>query len=103
MRRDSHDPLAGGYERLLQAPRDVPAILDRPHAIIVKASRPAHCGEMSGSVGLDLAVAARAARSRIHRSQGVRGLVRVRTDHDHVYRPFVRLDLRSGSSADKRH
>jgi hypothetical protein len=45
----------------------------------------------------------RAARSRIYRGQGVRPLVCVRTDHDHVYRPFVRLDLRSGCPADSRH
>ncbi len=35
MRRHADDALTGGEEALLQAPRDVPAILDRPHALVI--------------------------------------------------------------------
>ena len=39
-------------------------------------------------LGLDLAAAANPSGPRIYRGQGVRGPVRVRTDHDHVHHPF---------------
>ena len=46
MRRHAHDPLARGQQRLLKAPRDMPAVLDRPHAIVIQPAGPAHRGQM---------------------------------------------------------
>jgi hypothetical protein len=56
-----------------------------------------------GSLGLDLPGATYPARSRVHRRQRVRALVRVRSDHDHLHRPFVWFGRRSGSPADSSH
>ena len=46
MRRDAHDPLAGGQQRLLEPARHVPAVLDRPHPLLIQAARPPQRGEM---------------------------------------------------------
>jgi hypothetical protein len=35
LRRDPHDPLACCQQRLLEPPRDVPAVLKRPHALLI--------------------------------------------------------------------
>ncbi len=91
LRRDTHDPLAGRQQRLLQASGHVPTVLDRPHAIVIEASGPANRGQMPGIVSLDLTTAAHPAGSLVDRRQRVRSLVGVRSDHDHVDRPFVWL------------
>jgi hypothetical protein len=78
LRRDPDDLLAGGQQRLLKALGDVPAVLDRPHAIIIQAAGPADRGQMPRLVGLDLAVAADPAGSLVDRRERVRALVRVR-------------------------
>ena len=52
VRRDAHDPLAGGQQRLLEPARDVPAVLDRPHALLIQAARPPDRGQMPGSSAL---------------------------------------------------
>ena len=88
MRRDAHDPLACCQQRLLEAIRDGPAVLDRPYPLRIEASRPAQRCLMAGVLGLDLTLTANAARSIVHPSQRVAVLVRVRPDHDHAYRPF---------------
>ena len=94
VRRDPHDPLAGGQQRLLEPARDVPAVLDRPHPLLVQAPSPPDRGQMPGLVSLDLPAAAHPAGSLIDRRQRVRALVRVRPDHDHMHRPFVWLNHR---------
>ena len=91
LRRHPHDPLAGRDQRLLEPARDVAAVLDRPHPLLVEPARPAHRGQMPRLLGLDLPGAAHPAGSRVHRRQRVRALVRVRSDHDHLHRPFVWL------------
>jgi hypothetical protein len=91
VRRYPHDPLAYGQQRLLEPARDVPAVLKRPHALPIQAPSPPDRGQMPRLVSLDLAAAANPTGPPIHRRQGVRALVRVRTDHDHVHRPFVWL------------
>ena len=87
MRRDPHDPLAGRDQRLLEPLGDVPAVLDRPHTIVIQVTRPADRGQMSGIVSCDLAVAAHLAGAVVDRRQRVRPLVRVRPDHDHMTVP----------------
>ena len=87
MRRHPHDPLAGGHQRLLKAPRHVPAILDRPHAIVIQAARPANRGQMPRIIGIDLPATADLAGSLVDGRQRVRPLVRVRPDHDHMTVP----------------
>ena len=88
MRRDAHDAFTGGDQRLLEAPRHMAAVLDRPDAIVVRpraqrsASRcPASFAAISGTRV--------AAGPVVDRRQRVRALVRVRSDHDHPHRPFV--------------
>jgi len=41
MRRHTNDALTSGDKALLKAPRDVPAILDRPHPLVIQIARPA--------------------------------------------------------------
>jgi hypothetical protein len=89
MRGDADDPLADGQQRLLEPARDVPAVLERPHALSLEAPRPADRGQMPRIISLDLAVATNLAGPLVHRSKRVRALVRVRPDHDHAHRPFV--------------
>jgi hypothetical protein len=104
VRRDPHDPLAGRDQRLLEPARDVAAVFDCPHPLLVQPARPAQRGQVARLLGLDLALAALAARSRVDRRQRVRALVRVRSEHDHLHRPFVWFEhRRSGSPADNRH
>jgi hypothetical protein len=40
VRRDAHDPLAGCQQRLLEPARDLPAVLDRPHALRIEPRAP---------------------------------------------------------------
>jgi hypothetical protein len=84
VRRHPDNPLAGGEQRLLQPPRHVPAVLDRPHPFVVQPARPAHSGQMPRLLGLDLALAAHPAGSRVDGRQRVCVLVRVHPDHDHL-------------------
>jgi hypothetical protein len=91
VRSDADDQLPGRDQRLLEPPRDVPAVLDRPDAFLIQPTRPAHRRQMARLLGLDLAGAALAARPRVDRRQRVPALVRVRPDHDHLHRPFVWL------------
>src|SRR5215207_7019096 len=102
-RRYPYDPLAGREQRLLEPPRDVPAVLDRPHPLVIEPARPAHRGQMPRLLGLDLARAAHPTGSLVDGRQRVRALVRVRPDHDHLHRPFVIDHRRSGSPADSSH
>ena len=89
VRRHPHNPLARRQQRLLEPARTRPAVLDRPHALLVKLARPAHRGKVPRLLRLDLAAAADLAGSVIDRRQRMRSLVRVRSDHDHACRPFV--------------
>jgi hypothetical protein len=104
VRCDTHDPLAGRDQRLLEPARDVATVLDRPDPLLIEPARPAQRGQVARLLGLDLALAALAARSSVDGRQRMRALVRVRSDHDHLHRPFVWFEhRRSGSPADNRH
>lgn len=63
MRRDPEDPLAGGQQRLLKPAGDVPAVLERPHPILIQTRRPPDRGQMPGIVSLDLPAPANPAGS----------------------------------------
>ena len=94
MRRHANDPLARGQQRLLEPARDMPAVLDRPHPLLVEASRPTQRGQMPRFLSLDLALAVDPARAIVHSRQHMCALVRVRADHDHLDRPFDWFDHR---------
>ena len=55
VRRHPHDPLARRKQRLLEPARARPAVLDRPHAIVIQPTRPPDRGQMPRVIGLDLA------------------------------------------------
>ena len=42
VRRDAHNSLASGDQRLLKPAGDMPAVLDRPHPLVIQAARPLH-------------------------------------------------------------
>jgi hypothetical protein len=44
---DAHDPFAGGQQRLLQPAGDLPAVLDRPHPLIIEPARPFDRGQVA--------------------------------------------------------
>ena len=90
VRRDPDDALPGGYEVSLEGAGEVPAVLERPHTFGV----PETLGpvDQQGEPGLarrcglliqELAVGA------VDRGEGVGVLVYVRSDQDHIHRPFV--------------
>jgi hypothetical protein len=87
MRRHPDDPLAGGQQRLLKPARDMPAILERPHPILIQTPSPTDRREMPRIVSFDLPAPANPARSFVDRRERVRALVRVRPDHDHMTVP----------------
>ncbi len=91
LRRHPDYPLARRQQRLLEATGDLPAVLDRPHPLLVQPARPADRRQMPGLVRFDLAAAARAAGSLVDRGERVRALVRIDSDHDHLHRPFIWL------------
>ena len=87
LRRNPEHSLTGGHQSLLETVRHQAAVLDRPHAIVAQAARPADRGQMPRPVRSDLAAAAHPARSLIHRRKRVRPLVPVRPNHDHMTLP----------------
>ena len=87
MRRNPHDPLARRQQRLLEAPGDMPAVLDRPHPLLVQAARPPDRGQMPWLISLDLSRPAHTTGPPIDSRQRMRPLVRVRPDHDHMTVP----------------
>src|SRR5437763_9506953 len=68
----------------------MPAVLSRPHPLTIELARPPYRRQMPGVIGLDLPTAADSARALVDRCKRVRPLVRLRSDPDHVHRPFVR-------------
>ncbi len=69
----------------------MPAVLKRPHSILIQPAGPAHRGQMPRIVSLDLPATADPAGPLIDCREHVRALVRVRPDHDYLLRPFVWL------------
>jgi riboflavin biosynthesis pyrimidine reductase len=94
VRRHPHHSLASGDQSLLKPPRDMPAVLNCPHPLVIEPARPLHRREMPRFVSLDLPMTANPTRCVVDRRQRVRALMRVRPDHDHMHRPFVWLNHR---------
>ena len=59
LRRDPHDALARGDQRQLEPARDMPAVLDRPHALLVEFARPAQRLQMPRLVRAESSAAPR--------------------------------------------
>jgi hypothetical protein len=88
---------------LLEPPRDVTAVLDRPDALLIEAARPPHRGQVPRLVGPNLPLPAQPAGSLVDRRQRVRPLVCVHPNHDHLPPSLRWIERRSGSPADGSH
>ena len=84
----SHPP-ASSDQRRFQARGDMPAVLDRPHPLLVQAGGEPQRVKRSRVAGRDLALPPQRAGLPIDCDQRVVALVGVCPDHDHVRRPFV--------------
>jgi hypothetical protein len=83
-RRHPHHALALTNQTALQAPRHMPAVLERPHPLPApKGVRLPPPGKHALGVRAHRARRHDPARRRLHRSERMRALVRVRADHDH--------------------
>ena len=67
----------------------MPAVLDRPHAVVVELARPPQRRQMPGLASMDRALGDNRAGRAVDRGQRVAVLVRVRPDHVIYHRPFV--------------
>src|SRR3954463_1598722 len=87
VRRDPQHPLAALDQESLQRSGDVPAVLERPHAVAVEAARPPQQRAEPAPADLDGLLAEQLAGRGRHGGHRVRTLVRVRAKHDHDARP----------------
>ena len=87
VRRDPQHPLAAADQEPLQAPGDVPAILQCPDPLAVQAARPPQQRVAPALADLDGLLAPQLARRGRDRGDRVRTLVSVRSEHDHDCRP----------------
>ena len=99
LRRDSHHPLPARQEKPLERPRHVPAILKRPHALAAHPARPPQQILKRMTSGAHRAIRKHPACRLLQRRGRVRGLVRVRPDHDHLSVPPVGI-ARNGLPVD---
>ena len=87
VRRDPQHPLAAADQKPLQRPRDVPAVLKRPHPLAIKAARPPQQRIEPAPADLDGLLAQQLAGRGRDSGDRVRTLVSVRAKHDHGPRP----------------
>ncbi len=87
--RDAHDPLAAGDQEPLQASGDMPAVLNRPHAGLIEGACPGQHGAQPGLACRHGPHRDPPAGELGHRRAGMRALVRIDADHDHVVVPSV--------------
>jgi hypothetical protein len=99
MGRDPQHPLAALDQKPLQRPRDVPAVLKRPHPLAVEAARPHQQRAEPATTDRDGLLAHQLAGNRGDRGDRVRPLVGVRAKHDHDPRPSC-SSLQGGRLAD---
>ena len=84
VRRDAQHPLAAFDQKPLQRPRDVPAVLERPHPLAAEARAPSAASAREPvRADRDRLLAEQLAGRRRDRGDRVRALVGVRTEHDH--------------------
>ena len=72
VRRDPDHPFPGRDQRLLQAPRHLPAALDRPHPLVIQAPRPRQRPEVTILISSELAMPANPTRPVVYRRQRMR-------------------------------
>ena len=87
-RRDPDHALAMDEQKPLKRARDVPAILQRPNPLAAQTARPLQRRGKAALANLDGLLTGKLAGARSDRSDRVRSLVHVRTEHDHDPRPF---------------
>jgi hypothetical protein len=85
---DPDHTLAAGHQEPLEAARDMPAVLQRPHPLGAQAAGPGERRGESAVTDPDRRVAQQLSGARADGGEGVRALVRVRTEHDHHAVPF---------------
>ncbi len=81
--RDPQHAFATLNQEPLKGPRHVPAILQRPHAVVFEAARPPQQRVKPAPADLDRLIAKQLAGRRRNRGERVRPLVSVRTKHNH--------------------
>jgi len=85
--RDAQHPLAALDQEPLEGPGHVPAVLQRPDALIVELARPRQQRAEPRAADLDRALAHQLAGRRADAGDRVRALVGVRAEHNHGSRP----------------
>ena len=85
---DAQHPLAAGEQEPLECPRDVPAVLERPHALAAESACPAQQVLKRTALRAYRVVREDPPGRVIHGRDRMRGLVRVRPNHDHPVVPF---------------
>jgi hypothetical protein len=83
LRRHAHHALAAGDQEPLQAARDMPAVLQRPHPLAAECARPSDERGKALGADLDRLLAHQLTGRRGDRGDRVRALVGVRPEHDH--------------------
>jgi hypothetical protein len=86
--RDAHHALAMDEQEPLKRARDVPTVLQRPDPLAAQATCPIQRGGKASLADVDGLLTSKLARCCRDRSDRVRSLVHVRTEHDHDPRPF---------------
>ena len=87
-RRDPDHALAMNEQEPLEGTGNVPAVLQRPHPLVLQAARPVQRRREASITNRDRLVAQQLAADGGDRGDRVRALVHVRTEHDHGLRPF---------------
>jgi len=86
--RDPNNTLTSRDQRLLKTPGEMPAVLDRPHALPIELARPAKSGAMPALISTNLKLTGDHAAITRNRRQCMSALVDIRSNHDH-YQPSL--------------
>jgi hypothetical protein len=81
--------LTAREQEALELARHVPAVLDRPYALAVDATRPDQQLLVPGASRRRCLASVELASLCSYGRKRVAALVRIRSDHDHLHRPFV--------------
>jgi hypothetical protein len=87
-RRDAHDALTVDEQEPFKGTGDMPAVLERPDPVVLEAAPPFQRCSEAAAADLDRLLAQQLAGARADSGDGMRALVRVRTEHDHHVVPF---------------
>lgn len=104
LRCDPDDTFAAGDHEALERAGDVAAVLDRPDPLAAELPGPGEQPGVPARLRAHRLAASQLTGERIHRSSGVGRLVWVRSNHDHLLRPFrFSCHWRFGPPADRPH